>query len=199
MSASDLLPPNATPWEKAMSATDQRLLAAPTHLVRTERQPATCDAQFVAPLAWERSVHHWVPGDDAGNRTRIAQSFCDHGLYGSPAALENEIALDTGQAVEIVEFNQERDLAWPDFVVRSVIAPGDAMPDVDALKTSVLKRKNVRDWPIVRPHVVNPPGAIYVGVAHSISIRISALTPINPGPFVGAGQRLLPQMKVYPL
>ena len=204
MSAADLLPPNATPFERAQSAEDNRILAADVAAIRRERQPATCDAAFVAPLAWERSIHFWSPGDEAGNRARVAASFADHGGYGSPPALEDEIALDTGFPVTVREFWELAGLVWPDFVVDVAIAPGEAAPDVGAVTASALKRKNVRDvLAAVRLFASQPPANVNVGAGVCVTPRVTILplggSPHDPQIYVGAATRVLPRFTVLPL
>jgi phage tail P2-like protein len=132
MSATDLLPPNATPLESAHSAEDNRILAADVDAIRRERDPTRCDAAFVAPLAWERSIHFWDPNDDAANRARVASSFADHGAYGSPPALEDEIALDAGLPVKVREFFELARLVWPEFTVDVAVELQGAEPLVIA-------------------------------------------------------------------
>lgn len=204
MSATDLLPPNATPFERAQSATDGRTLDADIAAIRRERQPAHCDGAFVAPLAWERSVHFWRPDDEAGNRARVASSFADHGAYGSPPALEDEIALDTGLPVKVREFWELPGLAWPDFVVDVAVNPGDASPDIGAITASALKRKNVRDvLARVRFHAPPSPSQLSVVAASCVTPRMKIL-PLDAIPplkqlVVGATTRTLPTVKILPL
>ncbi len=199
-----LLPGNATAWERANSTVSERMLAVPVAIVLKERDPSQCDAQFIAPLAWERSVHFWDTGDDAGNRARIASSFIDHCGYGAPAALEAEINLDTGQTVSIREFWQLPGLSWPDFVVDSVINPGDPSPDVVAVWNSTLRRKPPRDvLDRVRVRGVQPPAPLYAGAGCCVSTRVTIL-PANAAPpppqiYVGAATRALPFATVLPL
>jgi len=204
MSANDLLPPNATPFERAQSAQDNRLLDADVAAIRRERDPTRCDAGFVAPLAWERSVHFWDPNDDAGNRARVASSFADHGTFGSASALEAEIALDVGFAVKVREFNQLARLEWPDFVVDVAINPGDAPPDVAAVRKSAEARKNPRDTlAAVRLVANHPPSPLYVGAASTVrpNVKILPLGGAKPAPqlHVAAASRVLPQIKILPL
>ncbi len=204
MSATDLLPPNATPFESAQSATDARTLNADTNAIRAERQPATCDEAFIAPLAWERSVHFWSPGDDAGNRARTASSFEDHGSYGSPPALEGEIALDTGLSVAVREFWELPGLAWPGFVVDVEINPGDPAPDLGAVTASALTRKNVRDvLARVRLAAQQPAAALALGAAVCASPRVTILplggAPLDPAIVFGASTRVVPFLTVLPL
>jgi phage tail P2-like protein len=204
MSAADLLPPNATPFERAQSATDGRLLNADVAAIRRERQPASCDAAFVAPLAWERSIHFWSPGDDAGNRARVASSFADHGSYGSPPALEQEIALDTGLPIAVREFWEIAGLSFPYFVVDCLVEIGDPAPDLAAIAASANARKNVRDvLARVRFVAAQPAAGLAVGAACCVNPRVKIL-PLNAAPpppqiYVGASTRALPHVTVLPL
>jgi phage tail P2-like protein len=204
MSAADLLPPNATPFERAQSAEDNRVLDADVAAVRRERQPASCDEAFIAPLAWERSIHFWDPNDDAGNRARVASSFADHGAYGAPPALEAEIALDTGLAVTVREFWEIAGLSWPDFVVDVAIEPGEAAPDIGAIAASANARKNVRDvLARVRLFAAQPAAGVAVGAATCVTPRMTILplggAPHDPQIYVGASTRVLPRFTILPL
>lgn len=203
MSADDLLPPNATPFEKASSAADKRVLAADTDAIRRARDPAAAPSAIVPFLAWERAVHFYDPDDAAGNRARITSSFADHGQYGSPPALEQEIALDTGLTVEVREFWELADLTWPDFVVDVVVNPGDATPDLSAVRPSALKRKNVRDMLArVRILVRQPPATVYVGAATSAHVNATILplggAPADPQIIVAATSRMLSFATILP-
>lgn len=200
-----LLPGNATAWERANDeVAAKRLRQIDVAAIRRERDPAACDAAFVAPLAWERSVHHWVPGDDAGNRTRVASSFVDHVNYGCPAPLEAEIAADTGVAVRVREFFELAGLEWPDFVVDVPVNPGDPAPNVAAIAASALARKPVRDvLASVRLVASQPASPLYVGAATSVRPKVTVL-PFGlpksaPQLYVGAASRTMPTLKVLPL
>ncbi len=200
MSADDLLPPNATPFERAGSGADRRVLSADVDAIRRARLPAECPSAFVPFLAWERSVHFTDRADEAGNRARTQSSFADHGSYGSPSALEGEIALDVGAPVLVTEFFERSDLDWPFFAVEAVMAPGATPPcDLDALWQSALKRKNVRDMPLIGVRVVQPPAIASVAAATVVSMRMKNVASIPVGPFAGATSRFLPQIKVFPL
>ena len=142
----NLLPANATAFEDAQSQTSARLLDAPVHVVRDARKAANAPKQLLGALGWERSVHH-PSADEAVMRARIDSAFADHLSYGAPAALENEIALDAGVNVRVVEFFEDETLEWPDFIVEIVQQPGDPAPDISRVLPSALMRKNVRDWP----------------------------------------------------
>lgn len=203
MSDDDLLPGNATAWERAHSATSARLLATDTGVIRRERDPADCDIAFLPLLGMERSVHHYSGTDEALDRARTDSAFTDHCGYGTAAALEQEIALDTGQTIEVVEHFQETDLVWPEFGVETIIDPGDPTPDLVALRGSALRRKNVRDWPRLRVRARQPVGTIYIGAATHVApaIRILPEEALPPPKqlYIGAASRMLVTAKVLPL
>lgn len=199
MSADDLLPPNATPFEKAASAADRRVLSADADAIRRARDPAAAPAAVTPFLAWERSVHFYDPADEAGNRARTASSFADHTAYGSATALEAEIALDVGFPVKVREWFEERDLAFPGFAVEADMDPGPTPPDLDAVMASALKRRNVRDIPRPRVRVNQPPAHLYCGATQLITIKSANRIPRVLLPMVGATTRFLPQFKVKPL
>lgn len=197
----DLLPANATALERALSQVAARLLEAPVHVIRAARVGATAPRALLGHLAWERSVHH-PTADEAAMRARIDSSFADHLSYGAPAALEAEIALDTGLTIRVVEAWERPYLVWPDFLVEVVIDPGDPAPDVGAAWRAAVRRKNVRDWPSARVFARQPEGALYMGAATHVSPRVKILPEggAKPAPqmFIGAAIRTLPRVKILP-
>jgi phage tail P2-like protein len=197
----DLLPNNATPFERVHSRVSARLFDLNVGIIEQSRDPAHCDAAFVPFLAWERSVHFWSATDEAGNRARIESSFNDHLNYGSPQALEAEIALDTGQNIRVVEYFEDPSLVWPEFAVASVIDPGDPLPDIDALMASALTRKNVRDMPGARVLARQPAGACFVGGGTGVTVTAKILSAVPPQPsaFIGAGTGVTVTAKILPL
>lgn len=187
-----LLPDNEMAWEAAQSSTSARLLGLDVDAIRRERRPDQCAPAWLPLLAWERSVHYWAEGDDAGNRARTASAFEDHLAYGSPEALEAEISQDLGHAVAVREFFEVPGAEWPDFFVDLDLdqAAPETWPTLDAVLTSAIRRKNVRDMPTVRLFVPSS-GPSYLGAAGSIGAVIRSLplddTPRSSVPaFVGA-------------
>lgn len=190
----DLLPPNKAPFEEVSSRVSHRILETDVGVVERARDPMAADAPFVPLIGAERAVHHPTAGTALARRQRAAQSFADHQSYGAPAALEAEIALDTGEAPEnirVKEFWTERDLSFPDFVVEALRQPGDDMPDLRPHYASAMRRKNVRDWLKVRAHYSHPPGRLFHGAAANISIRVRTVDAKRANLFHGAVARAL--------
>ena len=202
--AADLLPPNATPFERSESSVSARILDTDTNIIRRARDPFATPSNILPFLAAERSVHHYTGTNEALDRASTASSFADHIAYGSPDALEAEIALDLALSIRIVEFNEEPGMEWPDFFVEALIDPGDAAPDIDALWSSAIRRKNVRDWPSrLRVFGRQPPGTDWFGAGVSTSpcVRILPEDALPPPPtfFAGAGTHAQPKVRVRPL
>lgn len=198
----NLLPANATAFEEAQSETSARLLYVPVHVIRDARKGATAPKALLPFLAWERSVHH-PSADETTMRARTDASFADHLSYGTPAALEEEIAADTGLAIRIVEYFEEVDLEWPDFAVEALVDPGDAPPDLSAALPSALMRKNVRDWPArLRTRVRLGVTPFHVGSALFVGAKLR-VAPENykpaPSVSVGAASFMVPTIRVLPL
>lgn len=211
----DLLPQNATEFERAQSKTSARILDTDTNIIRRARVPAQTPAAFLPFLAAERSVHHYggpftdeftaeFPGSIAFKRAQTASSFSDHLSYGTPAALEKEIELDAGFPVRIVEFFEDPELTFPDFMVEATIDPGEPYPDMAAARRSAANRKNVREvLAKTRVRVRQPIAAMNVGAATHATSRVR-IFPIGGAPppkqvFVGAFTRAMPKVRIFPL
>ena len=183
-----LLPDNRTAWEAALSGTSDRLWGLDTDAIRRQRRPDLCTAAWLPLLGWERSVHYWSEGDEAANRARTGTSFEDHLAYGSPEALEAEIAQDVGHPVQLREYFEVPGGAWPDFYVDLALdqARPETWPTLDAVMTSAVRRKNVRDWPTVRMMIPSQ-GPSFLGASGSIGGVIrSAPLDDTPRSAVGA-------------
>jgi len=97
---SDLLPPNATPQERAISRSVDRAVPVP---VRTLWNPATCPEGILPWLAWSLSVDEWDaswPVDQ--KRAAIAASIETHRRKGTIGALRRALQA-LGYEVEIDE------------------------------------------------------------------------------------------------
>jgi len=193
--------PNPSPFERAQTDTSERILNVDADVIRRERRADQCDAKFLPLLAWETSIHHWTGTDEVADRAAVASSFDDHCAYGSPEALEREISLDVGYAVKVRDF-WEFGGVWPQFLVEIPAQPEAtyAMPaDVWA---SALRRKNVRDIPVVQV-VTRSTGPLNFAAQMIIHAAIRIL-PMDPTPHfdtpmgVGAALRVFAIFNVRP-
>lgn len=97
-----LLPGNAAPLERGISAAIGRL--APARLVPTLWNPATCPPAVLPYLAWALSVDEWDDGWSVEKkRAVIAQARYIHQHKGTPAAIRralDAIGQDDAQIIE---------------------------------------------------------------------------------------------------
>lgn len=102
----NLLPPNATPEERALSDATARAADVPV-IVREMWNPDTCPAEFLPWLAWAFSVDTWSDDwTDAQKRGAIKASVAVHEIKGTIGSLR--AALDgLGYQIDLEEwFNQ---------------------------------------------------------------------------------------------
>jgi phage tail P2-like protein len=99
--ADDLLPPNATPLERAYSGVTKRLTDIPSDVDRAFR-PYKTPSDFLPFLSWERSVDLWESWwSDATRRNIIARSYPLHKRKGTAYALREFIRYAGGKVIRI--------------------------------------------------------------------------------------------------
>ena len=102
MAVESLLPPNATPLERALEGAAGRLGLVPTP-VRDAWDPERCPAAALPWLAWALSVDRWDPDwPDATKRAVVADSAAAHRRKGTLAAVERTL-IDIGAVFDIEE------------------------------------------------------------------------------------------------
>jgi len=200
MTGVDLLPATASPTERALSAAGARMLALDVASIRRDRQPMQCAAKFLPFLCWERSVRRFAPGDDTWNRARAEGAFVEHVAAGTPAMQEAEMSFDLGYPITIREWF-EAGLAWPGFEVLVTLDTERDPPASGAVLTSVMNRKNVRDWPQIRYQA--PVAKVAQGAACAVggNIQIMPEEPyrVSGGEVFGAALWVRGDVNVRPM
>lgn len=98
-----LLPPNASPLERAAAEALAEIQRVPVPL-RDLWRPATCPAHLLPYLAWAFSVDRWDPTwSDAAKRDVIASAFYVHQRKGTISALRRVVE-PLGYLLEVVEW-----------------------------------------------------------------------------------------------
>jgi len=101
MSLPTLLPPNATPLERRLTASG---FAGAAGIVPTLWHPATCPARLLPWLAWAESVDDWnEEWSEERKRAVIAASRAVHRLKGTPAAIRQALAARGQEDAVIIE------------------------------------------------------------------------------------------------
>lgn len=109
---SDLLPPNATPQERALSEATARIGSVPTP-VRTVWNPDTCQADALPWLAWAFSVDEWNPAwTEAQKRGAIKNSIAVHKKKGTIGAMRDALT-PLGYDLEVTEWFQKEPAGDP--------------------------------------------------------------------------------------
>lgn len=143
---SDLLPPNATAQERALSNATARLGSVPV-TIREVWNPDTCPAHLLPWLAWAFSVDQWNNSwTDAQKRAAIKASCNVHRHKGTVGALKQ--ALDSlGYNLTVTEWHQKQPVGDP-YTFSVLLDVGQAgLPDVNALpsiEAVIESTKNLR-------------------------------------------------------
>jgi phage tail P2-like protein len=122
-----LLPPNATPLERALEASGARIVNLP--LPADVDDPMTCPAELLPWLAWGLSVDTWdADWLDADKRAAVAGSIELHRHKGTRMSVEQVLAR-FDQLAEVIEWHEAAPRRTPhtfDVVVPMVLADGTA-------------------------------------------------------------------------
>lgn len=88
MTINSLLPPNASPLERALEHGLERISDVPTPLAELWN-PATCPVDLLPWLAWALSTDRWeIHWTEARKRAAVASSIDDQRNKGTPASVE---------------------------------------------------------------------------------------------------------------
>lgn len=88
----DHLPPNATPFMRAVSSTSGVMLSVPTEFIRTLNDPATCPPEMLPYLAHRRAVRVWDPAWPVETmRSVVATAYTVKARGGTRGALEDAV------------------------------------------------------------------------------------------------------------
>lgn len=145
-STEHLLPPNATPAERALALAVARLSAVPVGLEALWR-PAACPAALLPWLAWALSVDHWDSAwSEAIQRARVVQAIGQHRIKGTPAAIERALVAAGALSARVAEW-WEYAAAPYRFRVEIDLAAEAVTPAMEAaLGRQVAAHQNARSW-----------------------------------------------------
>lgn len=187
----DLLPPNATPQERALSLAADRLPDAP---VKHLWNPQTCPAGILPWLAWALSVDEWDPAwPEQTQRNTIAASIEQHRRKGTIGALRQALAR-LGYEVEI----DEQTGAAYTFGLKVKLGPGEsaggelAMAKKTRATETALKMKNVRSELVDTIFAADAgDAAVYVGGAPISGAVVEIGNTAEPLPLDGYNDNLI--------
>lgn len=185
---SDLLPPNATSAERALSLAIERHAALPAPL-RDVWDAETCPAQLLAWLAWALTVDEWDGAwTDAQKRAVIKASLNVHRFKGTIGAVRE--ALGTLASTARVQEWFAQIPAGDTYTFRVLLEVdqvGIAQADMASLQTVIERTKNLRshlsDLQLIATTQAGPTVACCASVGSEIVVPASEyqIAQITPG------------------
>ena len=178
---SNLLPPNATAYERALDDAMSAEVALPID-IKELWNPDTCPIAFLPWLAWAFSVDEWdETWTEAQKRSIVAASYRIHRHKGTPYAIretlsalgydnitiyEGTVYYHNGQQTHSGSIRHGADSAWPMFdVILNVGLIPDA-PMIQKIRNSIERYKNKRSMlrNLVFMNVLHNGGVTHNGV-----------------------------------
>ncbi len=171
---SDLLPPNATIQERALSETTARISNIPT-LQHTMYNPETCPASVLPWLAWALSVDDWdTSWTEDQQRWIIASSLTIHKHKGTIGAVKSAME-GLGFSVQIQEwFNQIP--AGDEYTYKILIGVdqvGFDLASLNKVRLVVETTKNLRSHMTKIEPIIKSAADLYAACAASIGNEIT--------------------------
>jgi phage tail P2-like protein len=164
--SNDLLPPNATPQERALSETIARVSDVPV-LVRESWNPDTCPAELLPWLAWAFSVDEWdTTWSEQEKRDVIKASVEVHRHKGTIGAIDRALK-PLGYLIEVVEW-WETDPPGAPYTFSIIMGTGSKPVSEELYEKAeriVLQYKNLRSQLQALTVKADVRGTVYAGAA----------------------------------
>ncbi len=177
--ADDLLPSNATPFLKALSLSQTRILNVDMDVIRRSVLANISPAALLPWLAWDRSVDEYVDSwPESTKRAAVAGSFGYHKIKGTPGALKAALA-SLGFDTIVTEWFQYGGAPYR-FRVKVVKQDGASLTraEYEALRRLIMSAKNARSM---------------------LDALETSVTQRGPAPYVAAwGARRTRNVTLYP-
>lgn len=179
-----LLPPNATPFERALSTVSERMSDIPVPL-RSLWNAATCPVELLPWLAWGLSIDSWSSDwPENVKRERVRQAIAIQRRKGTSASVRS-VVRSFGGSVALREWWQLDQPGEPHtFELVLTVSGQDGQPATAAFIDSIIAEVS-RTKP-VRSHFTFLQGLASVGRVGLISVarpaiyaRLSCLAPVK--------------------
>lgn len=200
---SDLLPPNSTPQERALSASVSRIGGVPVP-VRDIVSPDNCPSPLLPWLAWALSVDEWDPDwPEERKRAMIAESVKVHMHKGTVGAVRRVLDAVVGGGTIEEWFQYGGSPGY--FKVHVTLEHFGMDADTfDRLTTLIEATKNVRSWLEALNVYLVSRGKQYIAVAQTsgedITVYPYAITELQQGDqlYFAVGYQSVETITVYP-
>lgn len=186
-----LLPPNATPLERALEAGVARISTIDTPIDKL-LDPERIAARWLPWLAWGLSVDAWDSAwSEATKRRAVAESIALHRMKGTRASVDLVLSRIDGLA-RVIEWHEDRERLPPhafEIEIPLVTVPGDAggprtgVAIVDDIIAAVERVKPLREHLTVVQALSLTTDVATQGVARLASfVRDDAALLVDPSP-----------------
>lgn len=143
-----VLPPNASPEERALELTHAERFAGIPVPVRDVKNPDACPPELLPWLAWEYGVDTWnTDWTEQEKRNAIKRAAYIHRHRGTPAAVKTSLE-DSPFTSEVLEWFEQEPKGEPYTFMLGLVQNGRPVTQMDFqdIKNAVLRAKNLRSW-----------------------------------------------------
>ena len=176
--SNDLLPPSATPQERALAETLARVSAVPTP-ARDMWDPDTCPIELLPWLAWAFSLDDWdVTWTEAQQRAAVKASYSVHRHKGTIGSVKDALNA-LGLGVRVQEWFNQIPAGDPYTykLLLEVNQYGVSLSQLEKIHTVVENAKNLRSHMTSLDMTVASKSTVYVGAVALSGNEIAYTTP----------------------
>ncbi|WP_324026097.1 phage tail protein I [Aeromonas caviae] len=192
---SELLPPSATPQERALAETAARVSTVPTP-ARDLWNPDTCPVELLPWLAWAFSLDDWdMTWTEAQQRAAVKASYSVHRYKGTIGSVKDALQA-LGLGVQVQEwFNQIP--AGDPYTYRLLLEVnqyGVSLAQLETIQAVVENAKNLRSHMTTLDLTVASNATVYIGAValsgNEIAFTNPAATLIADGTYIADGSQI---------
>ncbi len=200
--SSDLLPPSATPQERALAETVARVSAVPTP-ARDMWDPDTCPIELLPWLAWAFSLDDWdVTWTEAQQRAAVKASYGVHRHKGTIGSVKDALQA-LGLGVQVQEWFNQIPAGNP-YTYRLLLEVnqyGVSLAQLEKIQDVVDNAKNLRSHMTTLDMTVSSNSTVYIGAVamsgNEIAFSHPAGTLIADGTYIADGSQIASGLITY--
>lgn len=199
---SELLPPSATPQERALAETAARVSTVPTP-ARDLWNPDTCPVELLPWLAWAFSLDDWdVTWTEAQQRAAVKASYSVHRYKGTIGSVKDALQA-LGLGVQVQEwFNQiPAGAPYTYRLLLEVNQYGVSLAQLEKIQDVVDNAKNLRSHMTTLDMTVSSNSTVYIGAVamsgNEIAFSHPAGTLIADGTYIADGSQIASGLITY--
>lgn len=192
---SELLPPSATPQERALANTVAKVSTLPTP-ARDLWNPDTCPVELLPWLAWAFSLDDWdVTWTEAQQRAAVKASYSVHRYKGTIGSVKDALQA-LGLGVQVQEWFNQIPAGDPYTykLLLEVNQYGVSLAQLETIQAVVENAKNLRSHMTTLDLTVASNATVYIGAValsgNEIAFTNPAATLIADGTYIADGSQI---------